>query len=140
MFTLKSSRLINASADQAFEAFTDPERLTRWWGPDGFSNTFHKFDFISDGHWIYTMHGPDGKDYPNESIFREIEPDTKVVIEHIVLPKYLLTITFSENDGKTLVTWDQVFENQTFATKMRDFLETANGQNLDRLTAEVTGA
>ncbi len=130
--------MISAEPTQVFAAFADPERLARWWGPDGFTSTFQDFNFQPGGHWAFTMHGPDGKDYPNQSIFREVEPFCKIVIEHIVLPKYLLTITFSEHEGKTLVTWDQVFENQTFATKMRDFLETANRQNLDRLTLEVT--
>ena len=64
-------------------------------------------------------------------------PEQKVVIEHIV--SGILTIIFAENDGKTTVTWEQDFENEAFATKMRDFLETANRQNLDRLTDEVFG-
>lgn len=134
------SREIDASVEEVFAAFADAERLARWWGPAGFTNTFHTFEFETGGRWVYTMHGPDGKDYPNESVFREVVPEQKVVIEHIVLPKYILTIIFAENDGKTTVTWEQDFENEAFATKMRDFLETANRQNLDRLTAEVIGA
>ncbi|MBX7056012.1 MAG: SRPBCC domain-containing protein [Pyrinomonadaceae bacterium] len=131
------SRSIYAPAEQIFAAFSDAERLARWWGPAGFTNTFEICEFDSGGRWVYMMHGPDGKSYPNESVFREIAPNQKVVIEHIALPKYTLTITLSECDGVTTVTWEQVFENQAFAVRMRDFLETANGQNLDRLTAEV---
>lgn len=37
----------------------------------------------------------------------------------------------------TLLSWVGVFENSEFAEKMRQFLETANEQNLDRLALEV---
>lgn len=137
MTILSTSREIASSVDEVFATFSDGERLARWWGPAGFSNTFDLCEFKTGGRWIYTMHGPDGKDYKNESIFREIVIGQKVVIEHIVLPKYTLTITLSEIEGKTTVTWEQDFENKAFATKMRDFLENANQQNLVRLTAEV---
>ncbi len=140
MSILITSREISATAAEVFSAFTDAEAFARWWGPAGFSNTFELCEFETGGRWVYTMHGPAGEDYPNECVFREIVADQKVVIEHIVLPKYKLTITFSENNCKTTVTWEQDFENKTFATKMHDFLETANKQNLDRLCAEVRAA
>lgn len=138
MSILITTREIPAPAAKVFSAFIDSDALARWWGPAGFSNTFELCEFVTGGRWVYTMHGPDGKDYPNECVFREIAANRKVVIEHIVLPKYTLTITFSENDGKTTVIWEQDFENKTFATKMRDFLMTANNQNLERLAAEVS--
>jgi len=137
MTILNTSREIAASIEDVFAAFSDAERLARWWGPKGFTNTFDVCEFETGGRWVYTMHGPDGKDYPNESVFREIVPEQKIVIEHIVLPLYELVITFSATDRKTKITWEQDFENKVFATKMHDFLETANQQNLDRLTAEV---
>lgn len=139
MTVLSTLRDIDAPASGVFAAIADAKRLERWWGPAGFTNTFEICEFEPGGSWVYTMHGPDGRDYPNECVFREIVPNRKVVIEHVVLPKYTLTITLSENDDKTTVTWEQVFENEAFAVRMLDFLETANGQNLDRLTAEVLG-
>ncbi|MBV6495745.1 MAG: hypothetical protein DYH05_06980 [Acidobacteria bacterium ACB1] len=137
MTTLKTTREIAASVEDVFAAFIDSERLARWWGPAGFTNSFHTFDFESGGRWVYTMHGPDGKDYENESVFREVVPGQKIVIDHVSLPKYELIISFAEHDGKTTVSWEQTFENETFATKMNDFLATANEQNLDKLTAEL---
>ena len=138
--TLKISREIPASAKKVFSAFSDPERLARWWGPAGFTNTFHEFEFKPGGRWVYTMYGPDGRDYPNESVFQEISPDRSVRIKHVVLPFYTLDISFIEEDGRTMVTWEQEFENKEFASKMNDFLQTANEQNLDKLTAEVLGS
>lgn len=137
MASLSTFREIAAPAEDVFAAFSDPERLARWWGPAGFTNTFHRFEFENGGRWVYTMHGPDGRDYPNESVFQKIEPESRLVIEHVALPVYTLIITFAEHDRTTIVTWEQDFENKVFATKMRDFLRTANEQNLDKLTVEV---
>jgi uncharacterized protein YndB with AHSA1/START domain len=130
---LRTSRLLPAPQRQVFAAFEQAAQLARWWGPEGFTNTFEQFEFRHGGRWVYVMHGPDGADYPNESVFREIEPDTRIVIEHVALPRYRLTVTLAAENGRTRLTWEQVFENTTFATKMRDFLATANEQNLDRL-------
>jgi len=83
------------------------------------------------------MHGPDGKNYPNECVFRVIEPDKRIIIDHVVLPLYTLTITLEKRGDKTRLTWDQEFENKVFAAKMHDFLSTANEQNLVRLETEI---
>jgi uncharacterized protein YndB with AHSA1/START domain len=131
--TVSVERLLSASPRQIFAAFEDPDQLAQWWGPAGFTNTFELCKFEPGGRWVYVMHGPDGRDYPNESVFREIERDTRIVIDHVVLPIYTLTITLTPEGGKTLLTWEQEFENTAFATRMRSFLENANNENLDRL-------
>ncbi len=59
------SFFIAATPAQVFAAMRDPVRVARWWGPDGFTNTIHTFDFQPGGRWLLTMHGPDGTDYPN---------------------------------------------------------------------------
>lgn len=137
MTTLKTSREIPATADQVFEAFSGPERLARWWGPEGFSNTFEICEFKEGGRWVYVMHGPDGKDYSNESRFTKIIPEKELVIEHVCKPKYRLVITLEPSEKGTLLSWTQIFEKEKFAISMKDFLTEANEQNLDRLTAEV---
>lgn len=140
MSTFRRTLEIPASPECVFDAFADPERLARWWGPDGFTNTFSVFEFRDGGEWIFTMHGPDGKDYANESEFLEIVPDESVRLRHTVLPHYELTISLKATEEGTLVSWEQIFENETFAEKMRDFLESANEQNLQRLSREALSA
>ena len=137
MAPINTSREIPATIEQVFAAFSHPERLARWWGPAGFTNTFNVCEFKNGGCWSYIMHGPDGKDYPNESMFTEIESLRKVVIKHVSKPKYLLTITLAPSAEGTIVSWLQEFENSKFAGTMKQFLLTANEQNLDRLVAEV---
>ena len=87
------------------------------------------------------MHGPDGKDYANESVFLAVEPSKRIVIQHLSKPRYLLTVTLEPTDngdrGETRVRWEQEFENPNVAAGIKHIVEPANEQNLDRLSAEV---
>jgi uncharacterized protein YndB with AHSA1/START domain len=140
MSTFRHSRAIPAAPAAVFAAFSDPARLARWWGPDGFSNSFDTFEFRRGGRWLFTMRGPDGANYPNQSEFLEIVPHSLIRIRHVNLPHFELSISLEPRATGTLVSWVGVFENHEFGEKMRQFLETANEQNLNRLAQEVTGA
>ncbi len=137
MSIFRHSRELPASPDAVFAAIQDPARLARWWGPDGFTNTFRTFEFREGGAWVFTMHGPDGASYPNQAEFLEIVPGALVRLRHMNLPHFELTITLEPRGTGTLVSWEGDFENDEFAEKMRGFLETANEQNLDRLAREA---
>lgn len=137
MSTFKTSRTFAASPAAVFAAFAAPARLARWWGPAGFRNTFERFEFKPGGLWRFTMHGPDGKDYPNEAAFASIEPGRAIVIDHTSQPHFRLTIRFDGTAAKTLVTWEQAFESAEFAASIEHIVEPANEQNLDRWQAEV---
>jgi uncharacterized protein YndB with AHSA1/START domain len=133
----ESSRVIAASPGEVFAAIQDPARLARWWGPDGFTNTFDVFEFWPDGRWRFTMHGPNGANYPNESVFRTITPAERVVISHVCPPLFELTISLRPIEAGTLVGWRQEFADPAVAAAVRLIVEPANEQNLDRLTVEV---
>ena len=131
------SRELPADPAWVYQACSNPELLAQWWGPEGFTNTFAVFEFHPGGKWLFTMHGPDGTDYPNESEFLEIVPDKLIRIKHVNLPHFVSSMSFAASENGTRVTWDCEFENAEFAEKMRQFLEQANEQNLDRLTEVV---
>lgn len=137
MSTFATSREIAAPVEMVFAAISTPERLARWWGPAGFTNTFKVCEFRKGGVWSFVMHGPDGKDYPNESVFAEIDAPTRVVIQHVNEPKFRLTIGLRKTAAGTLVSWEQVFGDPEFAGRVKHIIVPANEQNLDRLTAEV---
>jgi uncharacterized protein YndB with AHSA1/START domain len=139
MTTFKTSREIAASPDKVFAAFSDPDRLARWWGPAGFTNTFHICEFETGGRWVYTMHSPHGGNPENESVFELVEP-RKVVVRHISLPLYRLTIELTPTTagGGTMVSWSQEFDDEEVARRIEKIVIPANEQNLDRLTAEVS--
>ncbi|UXY50903.1 SRPBCC family protein [Pseudomonas tohonis] len=133
-----TSRLIDAPPARVFRAIAGPEHLARWWGANGFSSTFELFEFRPDGHWRFTLHGPDGTDYPNHNVFREITPG-RVLIEHLSDDNhhFVLTITLASEGKGTRVGWQQVFDTAEHREQIAAFVLPANEQNLDRLTAEV---
>ncbi len=143
MTTFNTSREIPAAVEQVFAAIGDPQRLARWWGPAGFTNTFSVCEFKTGGRWSFVMHGPDGHNYPNESVFADIEPPRKVVIQHVVEPKFRLTILLAPADGQgagTLLSWSQEFEIPEVASRVEHIVVPANEENLDRLSVEVLKA
>ena len=73
------TRIFNAPRELVFKVWTDPQHITQWWGPKGFTTTVSKMDFRPGGTWHYVMHGPDGTDYPVKGSFREIVPLEKIV-------------------------------------------------------------
>ncbi len=76
---------------------------------------------MAGGEWRLTMHGPDGKKYPNKSVFIEIEPFKKIVFQHFN-PNYIATIVFELKEKETLVEWTMLFETtELFETVVKVF-------------------
>lgn len=133
-----STRLICAPREIVFQAFSDPGRLARWWGPGGFTNTFGEFDFFPGGHWRFIMHGPDGTDYPNHSVFDEIVEPERIVFRHLdAVHEFQMTILFSEENGKTRLTWRMLHPTVEKCERVKAFAVDANEQNFDKLEAEL---
>jgi uncharacterized protein YndB with AHSA1/START domain len=104
-----TTRLIDAPPQRVFEAWTDPAHLIKWWGPDGFTNTFERIEVKPGGEWLFTMHGPDGVDYPNRVVFTDVVEGKSLVYVHGTgvaedPEQFESTVTFEDVDGKTLIT------------------------------------
>src|SRR5262245_1584422 len=97
------TKLIAATPAAVYAAMSDPARVARWWGPEGFSNEIHKFDFKPGGQWLLTMRGPDGKEYPNESRFARLEADRLFEIEHLSGHHFVLTVVLEKTGSGTMV-------------------------------------
>jgi uncharacterized protein YndB with AHSA1/START domain len=135
--TFSTSREIAAPPEQVFAALSTPERLARWWGPAGFTNTFSVCELRTGGRWSFIMHGPDGSHYANESRFLDVLAPQRVEIQHESEPRFRLTIALSPAAGGTLVSWVQELENPEIARRVAHIVVPSNEQNLDRLTQEV---
>ena len=70
---LKLSRIYDAPVKAVWDAWADPAQAAKWWGPRGFTITTHGKDLRAGGFWKYTMHGPDGVNYENTTIYHEVE-------------------------------------------------------------------
>ena len=133
-----STRDFAAPRETLFQVFADPAELALWWGPKGFTNTITQFDFRSGGAWRFTMHGPDGTDYPNAKDFIEVEKPGRIVFQHLD-PKHRFTMTMSfeplGNIGGTRLTWRMLFDPNEENGTLKGFIVEANEQNFDRLEA-----
>jgi len=134
------SKFVPASPGQIFAAMSDPNRIARWWGPSGFTNTIHKYVFVPGGSWLLTMHGPDGTDYPTESRFVRIVHNQLFEIEHLNGHHFILTLELVPREEGTTIMWRQTFDTAEHYKQLADFVATANEQNLGKLAAEVTAS
>ncbi|HVU84152.1 MAG TPA: SRPBCC domain-containing protein [Puia sp.] len=137
---LRIDRLLNADIDLVWEAWTDPEHIKNWWGPDGFTNSISKMDLKAGGEWNLVMHGPDGTDYKNKSIFKEIVVNKRIVYEHVTGPKFTATIEFEPQGEKTLLKWHMLFETkEEFENTVRTFkADQGLKQNVEKLDAYIS--
>ena len=119
------TRKINAPVELVWEAWTKPEHISQWWGPDGFTNTITKMEVRKGGAWELVMHGPDGTDYDNKSIFREVVPFKKIVYEHVSPPHIIATILFEKKGNQTMISWHALFDSR------EDFIEVVKTYKAD---------
>lgn len=108
---LMIARLLNAPRELVFEVWTNPEHIKHWWGPTGFTNTIAKMEVRPDGVWEFVMHGPDGTDYKNKSVYVEVVKPERIVFDHVSGPKFRVTVTFEDRGDKTFLTWRMLFES-----------------------------
>ncbi len=129
-------RYLNARPAEVRAAWVDPERLAHWWGPAGFTNTFDCCEPWPGGAWRFTMHGPNGENYPNECRFREVEAD-RVVVEHVVPPFFTLSTVFTPEGEGTRIVWRQAFADSATCRQLRPFVLQPNEENLTRLAENI---
>ena len=142
------SRVLHAPRELVWEAWTDPRQVSKWWGPRGFTTTIKQMDFRVGGVWEHTMHGPDGTNYPNKSIFKEIVPLKRITFSHGGGREtgpgatFTATWTFETVDGnKTRLSGRMVFPS----AEARDFVVREFGaieggkQTLERAAEYVAG-
>ena len=134
------SRTLNAPVELVWEVWTNREHIANWWGPNGFTNTITEMNVIPEGKWNLVMHGPDGTDYENESVFKEVILHKKIVYDHISNPRILATISFEAQGDKTLITWHMLFETrEQFIHTVKTFkADEGLRQNVEKLDAYVT--
>lgn len=136
---IKIIRIFDAPPKAVWDAWTDPEQVVQWWGPRGFTLTTHDKDLRTGGHWHYTMHGPDGTDYPNRTQYLEVEEYSKLVYDHGGYddrpPLFRVTVLFSEEaGGKTKMDMRMTLATAEAAQEIRKFIKKAGGESTwDRL-------
>lgn len=103
-------------------------------GPNGFTNTIEKMQVEAGGEWIFIMHGPDGKNYPNKTIFREVVKHKKIVHEHFD-PNFIAIIESESQDDKTFLNWYKLYETKELFKMVEKHHKTNEGfkQSVEKL-------
>jgi uncharacterized protein YndB with AHSA1/START domain len=110
-------RTFDAPRELVFKAWTDPELISRWWGPTGFTIPVCKVEARAGGKLLIVMHGPKGSDFdidlPVTGVFKEFNPPTRLVFTSNAMedergdPQLmtLCSVIFNEVSGKTEMTF-----------------------------------
>ena len=139
------TREFDAPRDIVFQAWTDPQQLAQWWGPRGFTNPVCDWHPLP-GRAIYVvMRAPNGAEYPMGGEFREVVSPERLVFTSGALDEnkqlifeQLQTVTFAEQDGKTLVKIHmRVLRTTAEGNNYLGGYEAGMGQSLDRLAEQV---
>jgi uncharacterized protein YndB with AHSA1/START domain len=136
---IRITRIYDAPVQAVWEAWTDPDQVAQWWGPRGFTLTTHSKDLRPGGSWVYTMHSPEGTDYPNRTQYLEVEKPSKLVYDHggndEQPPLFRVTVYFSEIKGKTKMEMSMTLPSAEAAQETRAFIKQAGGDaTWDRLS------
>lgn len=139
------TRIFDAPRHLVFKAWTDPDRLARWLGPQGFTSTIVKMDARPGGAYRFQMRGPDGDDHWSQGIYREIVEPERIVYTtawadadgKLTSPETILTVTFEDHEGKTKLSLHQAgFESVT----ARDAHRLGYSSTLERLAEYLARA
>jgi uncharacterized protein YndB with AHSA1/START domain len=100
-------RVLSASPEQVFDAFLDPAKLVKWWGPQGFSIIHCEVEAKVGGKWRIGMKSPNSSEHWIQGVYREINSPHRLVFTWIwekserVNPETTVTITLVGNQQQT---------------------------------------
>lgn len=137
-YEIVTTRVFNFPRQLVFRAWTEPDHLRNWWGPKGFTNTFHLFDLRDGGRWSFVMHGPDRGNYHNECTFVAIREPELLVWDRQSKPIFQVEVVFDEiAENETRVTFKQKFGTAEECAKLRKYVPDKNEENMDKLEDEL---
>ena len=136
---LAISRLLNAPRDLVWEVWTNPDHIQHWWGLTGFKNTIRTMDVKPEGIWDFVMHRPDGTDFKNKHIYKEVVRPERLVLDHITAPRFRMTVTFGAQGTKRWSASILFLNRPNNSPEVIRVFKADEGmkQNIDRLEAYV---
>jgi uncharacterized protein YndB with AHSA1/START domain len=139
------TRVFDAPRSLVYQAWTEPEHMVKWLGPQGFTGKILKSELQVGGAYRFHMRDPQGGDHWQQGVFREIVKPEKLVYTYewaneqgqATRPQTIVTVTFEDLGGKTRLTLRQgIFESVT----ARDDHHRGWNSSLDRLGDQLKAA
>jgi len=147
------TRIFDAPRQLVWKAWTEPERVKRWWGPKGFTSPFCRIDLRVGGTHLYCMQSPEGRDYWSTGVYRDIVPPERIVCTNSfadekgnVVPasrygmsgdwprELVVTVTFEEHEGRTKFTLRHA---GLPSDEMRDLARAGWNESFDKLAESL---
>jgi uncharacterized protein YndB with AHSA1/START domain len=151
---LTTTHIFEAPRELVWKAWTEPAYVMRWWGPGPFTAPLARIDLRVGGSYLWCLRSPEGRDFCNTGVFREIVPMTRIVFtqhfsdekgirvpaSHFGLPgewpeEVLVTVTFREQGGKTTLTMIET----GIPAIMRDMAAAGTKETLNKLAYVLEG-
>jgi|ERR1051326_98825 uncharacterized protein YndB with AHSA1/START domain len=139
------TRVLDATPETVYKAWTEPKQTARWWGPNHFTNPVCELDVKPGGAWRIVMRAPDGVEYACGGIYHEVIAPQRLVFSNNAfdhqgkpLLEGVTSVTFEAQGAKTKLTVEtRMVGKVSYAAQMLAGMEAGWNQSLDRLTALV---
>lgn len=109
------TREFDAPRGLVFRAYTDPDLLSKWWGPRYLANTVERLEMRPGGSWRIVQRDPQGNEHGFHGVCHSAVAPERIIqtFEYEGEPGHVVleTTTFDEHDGKTTVTSQSVFQS-----------------------------
>lgn len=137
---ISAIRFFKAPRKLVWEMWTNPEHITNWWGPNGFTTTTFKMELKPGGVWRFVMHDPGGRDFQNKIIYIDVVERKLLIYKHSGAEdtediRFHVTVNFDEDGDETKITMKMVFETSEELERVKKEFGAVEGleQTLTRL-------
>lgn len=141
------ARVIDAAPALVYAAWTDPDQIQAWFGPEGMAIETREIDLVPGGVWRFDMVTPDGTRYSNRMLFLRMEAPRLIEVEHGQdrdddPGRFRMLVTFdAQDDGRTVLTLRQMHPDAAHRARAIGFGAVEyGGQTLAKLARHVAGA
>jgi len=127
--TVTIKKTFNAPIKLVWEAWSQPEHLSKWWSPKGMETKVIEHDFKVGGKWKYTMLMPDGNEFITNGVYLEIIELEKIFSTANFRPMtegVEIQAIFEEDGDKTNFTFNIIHETEEYC-KQQEKMGILNG-------------
>lgn len=139
--TVTIKKVLKAPLKLVWEAWTQPEHITQWWGPKGMNTKVIEHDFKEGGKWKYSMEMPDGNEFISDGVYTEIVEHQKIVSIANFKPMtegVEIQAIFEEDGEQTLFTFNIVHPTEEYKIQQEKMgILNGWGSVFDRLESFV---
>jgi uncharacterized protein YndB with AHSA1/START domain len=96
MPVLKIERIMDAPMERIWRAWSEPDLVKQWWGPQGYSCPEAKITFREGGQYTFAMKSPEGKVIWSSGTYQKIDPTVKIAFTDYFSDEFVKSITAAQ--------------------------------------------